>query len=103
MSIAIYPTTIKEAESQLKRLEVWTYQLVGRVFIIDKTLGHDNNIMNAVAEIKLPNESLLRPLPGEHPQSYKNRIVAMKEPIAQAMVRAFQITSAYDAGDLEHG
>lgn len=96
-------TPTQQAESSLKRLEVWVYHQTGRVFIIDKSLGHDNNLLNAVAEIHLPDEASYKPDPTLNVQQRKDKLIARKEPIAQAMVRAFQITSAYDEGDLEHG
>ena len=86
-------TSPTESEKQLKRLEVWVYTQRGRVFLIDKSLGNDNNLLNAVAEITLPDEATMRKEPDETHQQQKDRIVALKMPIAEAMVRAFQSTS----------
>jgi hypothetical protein len=77
--------------SQLQNLEVWTYKQLGRVFLIDKSLGYDRDILNAVAEINLPGECLMKKDPKDSPQAFKDKIIALKLPIAEAMVRAFKL------------
>lgn len=92
--------TNHDAKAQLNRLTVWAYQQTGRLFIIDTSIAGDNNMMKAVAEIILPGEALLRKNTTETHQQYKDRLIAMKEPIAHVMVRAFQKAGVLDNLDI---
>lgn len=83
-----------------RKWEIWEYELMGRVFIIDPTIGDESNICNAVLEIEPMH---IRPLPGEHHHDTKVRICKEKRVIAETMIRALRCMEAQDAYQEKHG